>query len=372
VGDFYERHKDALGLHLVGTRDGFDRLIREPAPNRPGLALSGFFTYFANKRIQIVGNSELSYLKKLSPELGAERFRQLCDKRIPCIVAARDHRLPDELLAVAQESKVAVFRSPMVTMKFLNLTSIRLEQEFAESTSLHGCMVDFRGVGVLIMGDSGSGKSETAIGLLERGGALVADDLVRVRSNGDELITSSPELARGFIEMRGIGIINVANLYGLSAIRPEKRLDLVVTLKSDEDLNKVDRLGIRRKGYALLGQSIPHVEIPVAPGRDTARLVAVAALDLQLRHLGYDMADEFNQKLLSKMAANAPIRNPSSANSHRSDCRDLARHQRRRPGSGIFPERLPRKCNPGPREPLLPVHGSSNPGFSFSPARLNP
>ena len=306
VGEFFERHHEALELKLVGSRDGFDRPIREPAPNRPGLALAGFFTYFANKRIQVVGNSELSYLKKLSPSLRAERFRQLCDREIPCIVASRDHTLPDELLAVAQESRITVLRTPMVTMKFLNLTSIRLEQEFAESTSLHGCMVDYRGVGILIIGDSGSGKSETAIGLLERGGALVADDLVRIRSHGDELISSSPDLARGYIEMRGIGIINAANLYGLSAIRPEKRLDLVVTLKGEGDLNRVDRLGIRRKGYNILGRSIPHVEIPVAAGRDTARLVAVAALDMQLRRLGYDMADEFNQKLLAKMAASQP------------------------------------------------------------------
>lgn len=306
VGDFYNRHQEALGLKLVGSQEGFERSIREPAPNRPGLALAGFFTYFAKKRIQVVGNSELSYLKKLSPELRTERFRQLCDQEFPCLVAARDHTLPEGLLEVAEEKKIAVFRTPMVTMKFLNMTSIRLQQEFAESTSLHGCMVDFRGVGVLIIGDSGSGKSETAIGLLERGGALVADDLVRIRSLGGELVTSAPDLARGYIEMRGIGIINAANLYGLSAIRPEKRLDLVVTLKPEADLNKVDRLGIRRKGYKILDIAIPHVEIPIAAGRDTARLVAVAALDLQLRRLGYDMADEFNQKLLAKMAANAP------------------------------------------------------------------
>jgi HPr kinase/phosphorylase len=307
VGDFYSRHREVLGLELVSDSEaGFERSIREPAPNRPGLALAGFFTYFAHKRIQVIGNSEASYLKKLTPPLRAERCRELFDRGIPCIVAARDHVLPEELLSVAEECQVSIFRTPMVTMKFLNLTSIRLENEFADSTSLHGCMVDYRGVGILIIGSSGSGKSETAIGLLERGGALVADDLVRVRRNGDELLTSSPDLARGYIEMRGIGIINAANLYGLSAIRPEKRLDLVVTLKSAEDLNNVDRLGIRRKGYTLLDLSVPHVEIPVAAGRDTARLVAVAALDLQLRNLGYDMADEFNQRLLAKMAASAP------------------------------------------------------------------
>ena len=306
VGEFFERHRDELDLTLLGPEVGFDRPIHEPAPNRPGLALAGFFTYFAKKRIQVIGNSELSYFRKLDPTLRVRRFEKLCLQGIPCLVVARQHALPPDLAEVAERNGVAVFQCPMVTMKFLNLATIRLEHEFAESTSLHGCMVDFRGVGVLIMGHSGSGKSETAIGMLERGGALVADDLVRIRNIGGELITASPDLARGFIEMRGIGIINAANLYGLSAIRPEKRLDLVVTLKPQEDLNNVDRLGIRRKGYQILGIRVPHVEIPVAAGRDTARLVAVAALDLQLRRLGYDMADEFNQRLLAKMAASSP------------------------------------------------------------------
>lgn len=307
VSRFYERHHEALKLRLVGdSQDGFERTIREPAPNRPGLALAGFFTYFANKRIQIIGNSEASYLKKLSPSLRAQRFRQVCEKKIPCVVTSRDHILPDELLAIASEYKLTIFRTPMVTMQFLNLASILLEQEFSESTTVHGCMVDFRGVGILIIGSSGSGKSETAIGLLERGGALVADDMVRIKRHGDELIASCPDLARGYIEMRGIGIINAANLYGLSSIRPEKRLDLVVTLKDERDLNNVDRLGLHREGHVILDHSIPHVEIPVAAGRDTARLVTVAALDLQLRRLGYDMADEFNQKLLAKMQGNDP------------------------------------------------------------------
>lgn len=307
VRQFYESHYEALQLRLVGeSKKGLERAIREPAPNRPGLALAGFFTYFANKRIQVVGNSEVSYLKKLSPEVRSKRFRQLCERGIPCIVTSRNHVLPDDLLTIAAEYELPIIRTPMVTMQFLNMASILLEQEFSESITMHGCMVDYRGVGILIIGSSGSGKSETAIGLLERGGALVADDVVRMQHHGDELIASCPDLARGYIEMRGIGIINAANLYGLSAIRPEKRLDLVVTLKGESDLNKVDRVGLHREGHVILGHSIPHVEIPVAAGRDTARLVAVAALDLQLRRLGYDMADEFNQRLLAKMHGNNP------------------------------------------------------------------
>lgn len=301
VGDFYSKHKEELELSLIGAESGFDRTINEPAPNRPGLALAGFFTYFAHKRVQVLGNSEASYLKKLDDKTRAKRFEAFCEKKPPCLVVARDHPFPEELVETACKAEISLFSTPMVTMKFLNMATRCLESDFAPKTTMHGVMVDYRGIGILIMGKSGAGKSETAIGLLEKGGALVADDMVHIKGIGGELIASSPELSRGFIEMRGIGIINVANLYGLSAIRPQKRLDMVVTLKGQADLNEVDRLGIKRKKLEVLGLKIPNVEIPVAPGRDTTRLVSVAALDLQLRKLGYDMADEFNQRLLAKM-----------------------------------------------------------------------
>lgn len=301
VGEFYSRHKEELELEHIGEEYSFEELIREPAPNRPGLALAGFFTYFAKKRVQVLGNSELSYLKKLDDKTRAKRFLAFCEQKPPCLVMARSHPLPEELIETAREEGIPLFTSPMVTMKFLNLATRCLESDFAPTTTMHGVMVDYRGIGILIMGKSGAGKSETAIGLLEKGAALVADDMVHVQNLGGELIASSPELSRGFIEMRGIGIINVANLYGLSAIRPQKRLDLIVTLKGQGHLNEVDRLGIKRKKFEVLNLSVPNVEIPVAPGRDTARLVSVAALDLQLRKLGYDMADEFNQRLLAKM-----------------------------------------------------------------------
>lgn len=301
VQDFVERHRDELQLSLVGKEVGFDRLINEPAPNRPGLALAGFFTYFAKRRIQIFGNSEVSYLKKLDDKTRGNRFEALCEQGIPCIVVARSHGLPEDLVKIAHQHGIAIFSTPMVTMSFLNAATHSLEKDFAPSTTLHGVMVDYRGIGILITGKSGSGKSETAIGLLDKGAALVADDMVHVKRLTEGLQAESPELSRGYIEMRGIGIINVANLYGLSAIRPQKRLDLVITLRGQTDLNEVDRLGIKRKTTDILGIPVPNVEIPVAAGRDTARLVSVAALDLQLRKLGYDMADEFNQRLLAKM-----------------------------------------------------------------------
>jgi HPr kinase/phosphorylase len=302
VEKFFETHAETLGLTLHGEKIGFDRLISEPAMNRPGLALAGFFSYFARKRVQVLGNSELSYLKKLPDAMRTDRFRRMCDRDIPCIVVARGSALDQNLMDVAKERAIPVFGTSQVTMNFLNAATIRLEHEFAPSVTLHGCMVDMRGVGILIVGKSGSGKSETAIGLLERGASLVADDMVRIKYVGGDLVATAPDLSRGYMEIRGIGIINVANLYGLASIRPDKRLDLVVTLKPHADLNEVDRLGLQQKTYEILGQQVVHVEVPVGPGRDTARMVTIAALDQQLRRLGYNMADEFNQRLLSHMA----------------------------------------------------------------------
>jgi len=303
VETFFEAHATSLGLTLLGEKVGFDRLISEPAMNRPGLALAGFFSYFAKKRVQVLGNSELSYLKKLPEPMRIDRFRRMCDREIPCLVVARGSTLDKNLAQVANDHGIPVFGTSHVTMNFLNTATIRLEHQFAPSVTMHGCMVDMRGVGVLIIGKSGSGKSETAIGLLERGASLVADDMVRIKYVGGDLVATSPDLSRGYVEIRGIGIINVANLYGLASIRPDKRLDLVVTLKPQADLNEVDRVGLQQKTYEILGQQVVHVEIPVGPGRDTARMVTIAALDQQLRRLGYNMADEFNQKLLHHMSS---------------------------------------------------------------------
>ena len=307
VGEFYKNHASGLNLTLLGREVGFDRPISEPAMNRPGLALAGFFSYFAPKRVQVLGNSELSYLKKLPDALRSDRFRRMCDRDIPCIVVARGAGLGDDLHAVANDHHIPIFGTSMVTMNFLNAATIRLEQDFAPSVTVHGCMVDMRGIGILIIGRSGSGKSETAIGLIERGASLVADDMVSIKYVGGDLVASSPALSRGYMEIRGIGIINIANLYGLTSIRPDKRLDLVVLLKPGADLNEVDRCGMQQNTYEILGQQVVQVEVPVGPGRDTARMVSIAALDQQLRSLGYNMADEFNQRLISHMSSDAPL-----------------------------------------------------------------
>ena len=287
LSKFYGKYKEALQLELINSPAGLSRHICEPALNRPGLAIAGFYSYFANKRIQVFGSAELAYLQKLPEGMRKSRIQRMFRCEVPGIVFSRDKIPPREIVELADEAGGCVFRTSLVTMKFVNSATIILENEFAESVTLHGCMVDVRGVGVLIRGKSGVGKSETALGLIERGAALVADDMVYVRNVGGELVASAPEMSRGFMEVRGLGIVNIATL------------DLIVTLIPAKDQEELDRLGLEREGLDVLGEKVLHVQLSVAPGRDIARLVEVAAMDYHLKDMGIDMAGEFNRRLMS-------------------------------------------------------------------------
>jgi len=300
VESFYNSHAEKLQMKLEGPRVGFHRKIREPTINRPGLALSGFYTYFAEKRVQVLGAAEHSYLKSLTPRARVRRFQKLCERKIPCLVMSRGFHLAPELLAVTAEAGIAVFRTPMITMKFINAATIALEVDFSPTVTEFGSMVDILGIGVLIRGASGIGKSECVLGLIERGYSLVADDVTRITSlEGRELMATAPELTRNHMEVRGIGIINVASVFGIGSIRIEKRLDLVATLKDWQEMETVDRIGLDREFYEILGLQVPHVTIPVRPGRDMARLLEVAAMDQKLKGLGENSAVRFNTKLLN-------------------------------------------------------------------------
>src|SRR5436309_9450358 len=302
VESFYTSHAEKLQMKLDGPRVGFHRKIREPTINRPGLALSGFYTYFAEKRVQVLGAGEHSYFKSLAPRARVRRFRALCARKIPCLVVSRGFHLDPSLLAAAAEEKIAVFRTPMITMKFINAATIAMEVDFSPTVTEFGSMVDILGVGVLIRGQSGIGKSECVLGLIERGYSLVADDVTRVKSfEGRELVATAPELTRYHMEVRGIGIINVASIFGIGSIRIEKRIDLVVTLQDWAELEEVDRIGLDQQFYEILKLQVPHVTIPVRPGRDIARMVEVAALDQKLKSLGRNSAAEVNTKLLNVM-----------------------------------------------------------------------
>jgi HPr kinase/phosphorylase len=304
VRDFYEKHGAELQLDLIGTDVGFDRKIIEPTVNRPGLALAGFYTYFAWKRVQVVGFAELSYLKGLDEEERTRRIKELCATKIPCIVISRDCQPPKGMLEDAEAAGLSVFRSPWVTMKFINVATLLLENDFAPSTTEYGSMIDIRGIGILIRGVSGSGKSECVLGLIERGASLVADDMVRLKVIEHEVIGNPPEQGKFHLEVRGIGIINVAATFGVGSIQLAKRLDLVATLRplDRETMKDFDRLGTDRKTFNVLGYEFPHVDIPVAPGRDVARLVEVAALNQKLRSYGHDAAVEFERSIMESVS----------------------------------------------------------------------
>ncbi len=305
VGDIYHNHAGILGLELVAGERGLDRIIREPTINRPGLALSGFFTYFAGKRIQVIGSAEMSYLASLPAATCQRRIEALFTRKIPCLVFSRQHRVPPFVITAAEAASIPVFRTPMITMKFINAATIALEMEFAPRISEHGSMVDILGVGTLIRGASGIGKSECVLSLLERGYSLVSDDITRFRAvEGRELIGQPSSLTKFHMEVRGIGIINVASIFGVRSIVPEKRLDLVVTLQEWDKIEDCDRLGLDRGEFDILGIRVPHVVIPVRMGRDLGRLVEVAALDQKLKNMGQNSALEFNERLISIMQQN--------------------------------------------------------------------
>jgi HPr kinase/phosphorylase len=303
VGHFYANHAEKLGLRLEGSSRGLNRLIREPTINRPGLALSGFFSYFAVKRIQVLGAAELSYLKGLKVAEAKTRIRALFAKKMPCLVVARNTPVPGLILDAAAEFETPVLRTSMITMKFINAATILLETDFAPSTTEHGSMVSILGMGTLIRGASGIGKSECVLGLIERGYSLVSDDITRFRAaEGSELIGMSDSMSRYHMEVRGIGIINIASIFGAGSVVPQKRLDFVVTLKDWHEVENVDRIGLVRETYEILDIKVPHVTLPVRTGRDIARLVEVAALDQKLKNMGENSAQEFNQRLLYKIS----------------------------------------------------------------------
>lgn len=302
VERFYLNHAEKLQLSLVAGGPGLSHKLEEGSVHRPGLGLAGFFQYFANKRVQVIGGAEWRYLKYLGKTEATKRVAALLAQKIPCLVFTRNLVPPAFVRDQCEALQVPLFRSKMVTLRFINAATIALEMEFAPQISEHGSMVDILGIGVMIRGESGVGKSESVLALIERGYSLVSDDVTRLRLlEGRELVGTSPETTRYHMEIRGLGIINVPAVFGVASVRPEKRLDLVVTLAAWEKVEEVDRIGIEQQQYNILGISVSHIIIPVRPGRDLARLIEVAALDQKLKSLGHNAAREFNERLIERM-----------------------------------------------------------------------
>jgi HPr kinase/phosphorylase len=303
VAHFFETYGPKLKLKLITGREGLHRLIQEPAINRPALALTGFFKYFAMRRIQVLGAAEMTFLRTLDVKVQRDVLNGMVDRHIPCLILTRNYMFPEPMLAVARERHLPVFRTPMITMNFVNTATLYVDNEFAPSAIEQGTTVDIKGVGVMIRGDSGVGKSECALALVERGHSLVADDISVIKLLDErELMASSRPLTRGYMECRGIGIINIAEMFGIKSVRLEKRIDMVVSLREWTPDAVEERAGLDENYYEILGLKLPHIELYVRPGRDMARLVEVAAMVQALKRMGHDPAKDFNDRLIAHMA----------------------------------------------------------------------
>jgi len=306
VEQFFKEHGAALQMRLISDGGSLKRGIREPTVNRPGLALSGFTRYFAHKRVQAIGHAESYFLQSLSEADREKHLKGLFGFKVPCFVFSRGLRPDKEFLTAARAAGVPLFQTPLVTMKFINAATLALEMMFAPRGTEIGSMVDILGVGVLIRGESGIGKSEAVLALIERGYSLVSDDVTRVTLvDGRDIMCTSSDLTRSHMEIRGIGIINVGAMFGVKSIRKEKTLDLVITLKQWDDVADVDRLGLEQEYVKILGIDMPHMVIPVRPGRDLARLIEVAAFQTKLKMSGYNAAQELNERLIAHMSAHS-------------------------------------------------------------------
>jgi HPr kinase/phosphorylase len=299
VKDLYERHAKTLGLELTSGKGEMNRRIRFPEVLRPGLSLSGYLKNHAVKRILIFGKVEIEYLRDLDPHVRIGRLEAILTVHTPAIIVARRYRPLKEIRTLAERHSIPLFRTKLSTMSLLSKLTLLLTEDFAPSTTCHGTLVEVFGVGVLIQGDSAVGKSEAALGLIERGHRLISDDSVRVKKKeGAYLEGSGAAHTRHHMEIRGIGIINVAHLYGAVCVRNEKSIDIVVRLELWRDDYFYDRMGLEDKCTTILDIKVPYHILPVKPGRDVVLLLETIALNHRLKDMGYNSAQEFNLKVL--------------------------------------------------------------------------
>jgi HPr kinase/phosphorylase len=299
VKDLYERHGKKLGLELVAGKTGTERKIRVPEAQRPGLSLSGYLKHHVTKRILIFGKIEIEYLRDLDPEVRIARLELILNNFTPAVIIARRYRPLKEIRALCDKKNIPLFRTKLPTMDLLSKLTVLLTDEFSPSITCHGTLVEVFGVGVLIQGDSAVGKSEAALGLIERGHRLISDDVVKVKKREDAYLEGSgAALTRHHMEIRGIGIINVANLYGAVCVRNQKSIDIVVRLEIWHDAHFYDRVGLEEKFTTILGVKLPYSVLPVKPGRDVVLLLETIALNHRLKDMGYNSAQEFSSKVL--------------------------------------------------------------------------
>ena len=288
-------------FNLEVIRSGKDyeaRAIRTEDVNRPGLQLIGFFDYFDPKRIQMIGRVETTYLTGLTPEARRECFDSLMAHDIPCLIISRGMEPFPECMEMAEKYDRTVLRTQETTSTFMSALIAYLRTELSPRITRHGVLVEIYGEGVLLLGESGVGKSETAIELVKRGHRLIADDAVEIKRAGTkQLVGTAPELIRHYIELRGIGVIDVRRLFGMSAIKEESDIDLVINLEQWKDGAMYDRLGLENLYTTILDVQVPSLTVPVKPGRNLAVIIEVAAMNNRHKKMGYNAALEFTKQI---------------------------------------------------------------------------
>lgn len=311
ISEFLSETEAGLDLEILAGKRGLSRFVQVPRIQKPGLALAGYTKNLHPDRIQILGDTELSYLFDLyrqDPEKAENRVAELCSFDICCFIITKDLEPPDTLLRAVETQGIPLLRTHHQSSTFISLITQYLEERLLAQTNVHGVLVDVLGVGVLLLGKSGIGKSECALDLVLRGHRLVADDIIKVRLKLPAvLFGEGNDLLHYHMEIRGLGIINIKHLFGVAAIRERKKIDLVIELVEWQDDHEYDRLGLEEKTYDLLGVKLPLQTIPVRQGRNITTIVEVAARNQLLKEMGYHSAVEFEERLEQRMAETARI-----------------------------------------------------------------
>lgn len=291
-----------LELTLVAGGEGLDREVVFHRIQKPGLAMTGYVDFVRGGRVQVLGESEIRYLDGVSAQERRDILARLCALPIPCITVTKGLDIPDELVELCAGNRLPLLRSSLVSSTFIDRITLYLDSHLAPRTTVHGVLVDVYGVGVLITGASGVGKSECALDLIVRGHRLVADDVVDIRCRAGEILMGrGPELIRHHMELRGLGILNIEHLFGAASVRDRKRVEIVVMLEQWNDDGEYDRLGLDPATYEILGVALPFIRLPVASGRNLSILIEVAVRNHILKLTGFNPAEELTRRLQESM-----------------------------------------------------------------------
>ena len=304
VADLVAKLRDRVGIEIESANgvDAADHVVTERHVHRPGLVLAGYTEHFEHQRVQVLGNTECRYLAWRGAEGAREGFGRLLSFAPPCVVLAADNALPDDLVGLAADADVPVYRTPERTVPFINRLRAFLDDQFALQLTVHGSLVDVYGIGLLLTGAAGIGKSEMALDLVERGHRLVADDVViATRKSEGVLMGAGTDLAGHFMEIRGLGIIDVRAMFGVRAIRHQKRIELVVRAHPWDEDEEYTRIGMVTETAPLLGVELPLVKLPITPGKNVTVICEVIAMNHLLRHYGYDPAEAFTARLRERI-----------------------------------------------------------------------